>query len=149
MTSTSIVFSYRHRLLPVSSPPHRSEFDIRFLPPCILSISFRLVAPSENGAFRNSRGHAGGGGGGEHGDLRNYGRWKTGDLPGDRHLGVHQVYGIALHAWLARRSKETNRFTFVPVATSASVQPTQIILPRVHCLRITRCISSRRFSFTT
>lgn len=21
----------------------------------------------------------------KHGDLRNYGRWKTGDLPGDRH----------------------------------------------------------------
>jgi len=61
-------------------------------------------------------------------DLRNYGRWKTGDLPGDRHLHPRhhhhrhhqQVYGIALHAWLARRSKETNRFTFVPVATNVA-----------------------------
>jgi len=55
---------------------------------------------------------------------------------------AHTRYGgIALHAWPARRSKETNRFTFVPVATNASVQSTRVILPRVHCLRIRRCVS--------
>lgn len=81
-------------------------------------VLFRLAAPSENGAFRNSREHAEEKKARAGGDLRNYGRWKTSDLPGDRHLDtvVHQVYGIALHARLARRSKETNRFTSVPVA---------------------------------
>lgn len=127
----------------------RSEFDIRFLPSCILSPGRSLQKWRVSKFKRAQRGW--GNAGEEHGDLRNYGRWKTSDLPGDRHLGivVHQVYGIALHAWLARRSKETNRFTFVPVATSVSVQSIQIILPRVHCLRITRCVSPCHSSFAT
>lgn len=85
------------------------------------------------------------GGVGARRELRNYGRWKTGDLPDDRHLGRrapgtgYRVTRVAS----ARRSKETNRFTFVPVATNASVQSIRVILPRVHCLRIRRCVSRR------
>lgn len=63
----------------------------------------------------------------ERGDLRNYGRWKTDDLPGDQHLGRapgirYRVTRVAGERYRRRRIV----LRFVPVATNAL----RTILPR-------------------
>lgn len=145
--TTSIVSIYRRRLFPVFSSSldrNLTSFLLAsFRHPFAWSLRPKMARFEIQEGTLRTRSRAEGG---ARGSTK---LWQVEDerppRSTSRHRLVRQVYGgIALHAWLARRSKETNRFTIVPVV---SVQSTQIILPRVHCLRITRCISSRRSSF--
>lgn len=96
-------------------PLHRRLIEIRHPVPSFSRPSDILSFRPKNGAFRNSRGHTENKSGGE--AWRSTKLWQVEDeRPPRRSTSRHRVYGIALHAWLARRSKETNRFTFVPVA---------------------------------
>lgn len=96
----------------------RSESDIIEPFPSRPFARRSLLAPLD-GAFGNSRGQregegkggggSEGGGGAGSGDLRNYGRWKTGDLPGDRHLGRRTRYTVSRYTrgWRDRREDES------------------------------------------
>lgn len=83
VASTSIVSTYRHRSLPASSC--RRSIAIRHPVP---SFSYPFDVPEKKWRVSKSKRAHGGqedGAGEKRGDLRNYGRWKTSDLPGDRH----------------------------------------------------------------
>lgn len=131
-----IVFSYR-RLFPVFPPPR--VIGIRYRVP-----SFRPFDRStrrwrfeiQEGIAKTREGEKGG----------STKLWQVEDgRPPWRSVSRSSCtrYTVSRYTrgWRGDRRK-TNRFTFVLVAMNASVQSTQIILPRVHCLRITRCISS-------
>lgn len=107
VAETLIVSSYRRRLFPVFPPPR--VIGIRYRVP-----SFRPIARLEDGAFRNSRGHredeATRRRGGRIYEIVAGGRRATSLAIGRLLVVVYQVYGIALHAWLARRSKKDESF---------------------------------------